>query len=238
MLEIAVCDDEPVMRKELFAHFSSYMAKKQDMDYRISSFENGNQLLESGCEFDLIFLDIQMEKPDGMETARRLRRRGKRSHLVFVTVLKEYVFEAFEVEACDYLLKPLDAGYFRRTLDRVFRYIRQQPGEKLLVQRGGQTQVVLLSECVYCEVQGRKIYIHQKNGEVIDYYDRMEKLKCHVDGRFFQCHRSYLVNLDYVQGCGEGQVVLCHGEKIPVSRLRERELTQALLRHMKERRDG
>ena len=61
MLEIAVCDDEPVMRKELFAHFSSYMAKKQDMDYRISSFENGNQLLESGCEFDLIFLDIQME---------------------------------------------------------------------------------------------------------------------------------------------------------------------------------
>ena len=79
MLEIAVCDDEPVMRKELFAHFSSYMAKKQDMDYRISSFENGNQLLESGCEFDLIFLDIQMEQPDGMETARRLRRRGKRS---------------------------------------------------------------------------------------------------------------------------------------------------------------
>ena len=56
-----------------------------------------------------------------------------------------------------------------------------------------------------------------------------------MDGRFFKCHRSYLVNLDYVSGCQDGQVDLAQGEKIPVSRLRERALTQALLRHMKER---
>lgn len=171
-----------------------------------------------------------------METARRLRQRGSQSLLVFVTVLKECVFEAFEVEACDYLLKPLDTGHFERTMERVYERIRRKPAKRLLVQRGNQSQVVLLSESVYCEVQGRKIYIHQKNGEIIDYYDRMENLKSHVDGRFFQCHRSYLVNLDYVRGCGDGQVLLPEGEKIPVSRLRERELTQALLCHMKERR--
>ena len=79
-------------------------------------------------------------------------------------------------------------------------------------------------------------YIHQKSGEVIDYYNRMENLKSRVDGRFFQCHRSYLVNLDYVRGCEAGQVLLPNGERIPLSRLRERELTQALLRHMKARR--
>ena len=95
---------------------------------------------------------------------------------------------------------------------------------------------MLLSETVYCEVQGRKIYIHKNNGEVIDYYDRMENLKCRVDGRFFQCHRSYLVNLDCVRGCEAGQVLLPQGERIPVSRLRERELTQALLMHMKARK--
>lgn len=236
LLEIAICDDESAMRKEIFDHFSKYMAKRPDIVYHISSFESGSQLLKSGQEYDLIFLDIQMEQPDGMETARRLRQRGSCSRLIFVTVLKECVFEAFEVEACDYLLKPLDTGHFDRTLERVFRSIKLGQEERLLVQRGNKSQVILLSESVYCEVQGRKIYIHLKNGEVIDYYDRMENLKHHVDERFFQCHRSYLVNLDYVRGCKAGQVWLSCGDKIPVSRLRERELTQALLMHMKARR--
>lgn len=235
MLEIAICDDEPVMRKEISGYLREYMAKRPDIPYRISGFESGKRLLESGQEFDLIFLDIQMEQPDGMEKARRLRLRGSRGLLVFVTVLKECVFDAFEVEACDYLVKPLDVERFRRTMDRLFLSMRSKPEERILVQRGNQSQVILLSEIVYCEVQGRKIYIHQKNGRVIDYYDRMENLKCHVDGRFFQCHRSYLVNLDYVRGCAEGQVLLPQGEKIPVSRLRERELTQTLLKHMKVR---
>lgn len=235
MLEIAICDDEPVMRKEVSRHFSDYMEKRQDAAYHIRSFESGKQLLACGQEFDLIFLDIQMEEPDGMETAEKLRQKGCLSRLVFVTVLKECVFDAFEVEASGYLMKPLDPRHFIRTMDRVFRQIRPKPKERLLVRRGGQSQVVLLSESVYCEVQGRKIYIHQENGKVIDYYDRMENLKRCVDGRFFQCHRSYLVNLDYVRGCETGQVLLPEGQKIPVSRLRERELTQALLRHMKTR---
>lgn len=235
MLEIAICDDEPVMRKELSGYLSKYITLRQDKAYRISGFESGSQLLESGQEFDLIFLDIQMEGLDGIETARRLRQRGSRGRIVFVTILKECVFEAFEVEASGYLIKPLDAEQFRRTMDRVFGNIGTKPKERLLIQRGNQSQIVLLSECVYCEVQGRKIYIHQENGEVTDYYDRLENLKNLVDGRFFQCHRSYLVNLDYVRGCEAGQVLLPRGETIPVSRLREREFTQALLKHMKAR---
>ena len=67
------------------------------------------------------------------------------------------------------------------------------------------------------------------------YYGRLEHLERRVDGRLFKCHRSYLVNLDYVRGCQAGQVLLSQGERIPASRLRERELTQALLRRLRER---
>ena len=190
MIKFAICDDEPFMVEELSQYISKYMEERQSPAYEVECYSSGRSLLESGRDFDIIFLDIQMEQPDGMETARRLRQRGSQSLLVFVTVLKECVFEAFEVEACDYLLKPLDTGHFERTMERVYERIRRKPAKRLLVQRGNQSQVVLLSESVYCEVQGRKIYIHQKNGEIIDYYDRMENLKSHVDGRFFQCHRS------------------------------------------------
>lgn len=191
--------------------------------------------MESDCAFDLIFLDIQMEQPDGMEIARMLRQQNNQSLLIFVTVLKEYVFDAFEVEAFDYLTKPLDHGRFWRTMDRVMRVLEQQAAKSIVIQRGTSCEVLLLSQIVYCEVQGRKIYIHQSDGRIIDYYDKLEDFERRVDGRFFKCHRSYLVNLDYVRGCNAGQVILSGEDRIPVSRLRERDLTQALLHYMKER---
>ena len=105
----------------------------------------------------------------------------------------------------------------------------------MLIRKGSSHEVIFLSRIVYCEVQGRKLYVHLSDGTVTDYYQKLEAFIQQVDGRFFRCHRSYLVNLDFVNGCGDGQVRLIQDWKIPVSRLREQALTQALLCHMKER---
>lgn len=235
MMKFAICDDEPAMVQRLSASLTDYMEQRRSAPYSVCRFSSGRSLLESEDTFDLIFLDVQMEHPDGMETARLLRRRGDRSLLIFVTVLKECVFDAFEVGAYDYLLKPLDLGRFARTMDRALQALDRKITEAVVVRRGSSCQVVPLSEIVYCEVLGRKLYLHKSDGAVVDYYDRLEHLERRVDRRFFKCHRSYLVNLDHVLGCRDGQVLLPRGEAIPVSRLRERELTQALLRHMRER---
>lgn len=235
MLKFAICDDEPYMAQEIANQLSRYMNGEQITSYCVSSFQNGCSLLESGCDFDVIFLDIQMEHLNGMETAKMLRQRKNHSLLIFVTVLKECVFDAFEVEAFDYLLKPLDSGHFKRTMDRIIKSLQQRETKNIVVQRGTSCDVILLAEIVYFEVQGRKIYIHQRSGKITDYYDKLDDLAQRIDGRFFRCHRSYLVNIEYVRGCNAGQVILSQGNKIPVSRLRERDLTQALLRYMKER---
>ena len=234
MIMFAICDDEPQMAREIADQLAGYM-KETDCDYSVDCFSSGYALLKSSDEFDVIFLDIQMERPDGMETAALLRQRESRSLLIFVTVLKDRVFDVFPLETFDYLLKPLDRDRFRRTMDRALRWLERDAAKNLVIQRGSGCQVVPLSDILYCEVLGRKIFIHKKDGIVLDYYDRLEDLEQRVDSRFFKCHRSYLVNLDHVGGCQEGQVLLSQGERIPVSRLRERELTQALLRHMKER---
>ena len=235
MIKFAICDDEPIMAQALAGHLAEYMKENLITAYDLSSFSDGRALLDAGGSFDVIFLDIQMEQPDGMETARLLRRRGDHSLLIFVTVLKECVFDSFQMEAFDYLLKPLDSARFHQTMDRALRSLEQRTAGDLVIQKGTGCEVVLLSDIVYCEVLGRKIYLHKSDGTVSDYYNKLEDLERRVDGRFFKCHRSYLVNLDYVRGCQDGQVLLSQGERIPASRLRERELTQALLRYMKER---
>ena len=231
MVTFAICDDEPQMVQALRGRLAAYMEEVRREDCRVSCFSDGRSLLESGG-FDVIFLDIRMEDPDGLETARQLRRRGERGLLIFVTALPEYVSDAFALEASDYLVKPLDDARFRRTMDRVLGLLERRGGGAVVVRRGGGWEVVPLAELTYCEVQGRKLYLHRQGGQITDCYGRLEELERQVDGRFFRCHRSYLVNLDCVRGCREGQVLLPRGEAVPVSRLRERALTQALLRRM------
>ena len=235
MLHFAVCDDEPYMLDRLSAQISECLAELDCRDFRLSRFSGGQALLEAGERFDLVFLDIQMDPPDGLETAKALRRRGDGCLVVFLTVLRERVFDAFEVRAFDYLVKPADPRRLRRTLERALEDLDRRRARSLLIQRGTAWEVVPLDEIAYCEVMGRKVYLHRKDGGVVDYYDKLTDLERRLGSGFFRCHRSYLVNLDHVGGCQDGQVLLSQGERIPVSRLRERELTQALLRHMKER---
>ena len=235
MINFAICDDEPHMLKEIAEKLCLYMKEKQPVSYHIDTFSGGSSLLDSSGDFDLIFLDIQMNAPNGMETARILRERSYRGLIIFVTVLKECVFDSFEVQPFDYLLKPLDDGHFRRTMDRTLQALKEQKSSTIIIQKGGSCEVIRLSDVEYCEVQGRKIYIHQSSGKVTDCYEKLETFAGRLNSRFFRCHRSFIVNLGCVSGCAAGQITLSSGGKMPVSRLREHELRQALLRFMKER---
>jgi len=153
--------------------------------YCVNGFSSGQSLLESGCDFDLIFLDIQMEQPNGLETANILRQHKNHCLLIFVSVLNECVFDAFEVEAFDYLVKPLDRGHFKKTMDRVLKSLQQREAKRIVVQRGTSCDVILLAEIVYCVVQGRKIYIHQSDGTITGYYlcHRYTEEREHLEAR-------------------------------------------------------
>lgn len=235
MITFAVCDDEPCMLEEITEWVSGYM-KGKSMECRVRCFTDGREILECAEEFDVMLLDIQMAGLNGMETARQMRGRGFDGLVIFITILKECVFDSFEVEAFDYLIKPLEEIRFKRTMERIIKSIEEKPEKRILIRRGNELQLIPFAQVVYCEVLGRKIYLHQKAGDTIDYYARMEELEKCTAHHFFRCHRSYLVNLDYVCGLREGLVLLSEGSRIPVSRLREMELAQALLVHMKERR--
>lgn len=235
MLSIAICDDEKSMRDGLSGLLTAYF-KDRHREVRISQFEDGKSFERCREQFGLVFLDIRMAGPTGMETARALRKRRFEGLIIFITVLKEYVFEAFEVEAFDYLVKPLEKERFRHTMDRAVKVLDEKEQGRLLIQKGREYRLVAYGEILYCEAIGRKIYLHLKNGEVIDYYAKMEKLEQELGEHFYRCHRSYLIHLRYVNGYEEGAALLEGGGSVPVSRLRGQDFAQRILSYMEEKR--
>lgn len=234
MINIGICDDELFMRKELTEMVSGFF-RNENMEVTIMKFSNGNSLLQYSKQLDIIFLDIQMQDLNGMETAKTLRSQNYKGFLIFVTVMEELVFHAFEVRAFDYLIKPVEHYRFTHTMKRLLSDMQNCVDTNLLVRRGNECRIIPFDDIVYCEIINRKIFLHLGRQEVIDYYDKIQNLEKKLDGRFFKCHRSYLVNLKCLKGYKNGLAYLNTGETIPVSRLRNEEFSNVILQYMKER---
>ena len=196
-------------------------------------FSSGEELLSYNGQIDILFLDIQMKDMDGMETARKLRADKFRGFLVFITVLKEMVFQSFEVQAYDYLVKPVDDKQFEKTMERLYASMQNASEDSLLVQKGYEGRIIRKDEIVFCEIIDRKIYLNLASGEVVDYYERIENLETKLNNRFYRCHRSYLINLKHLKGYKNGTACMDNGKEIPVSRLRSREFSGVVLQYMK-----
>lgn len=233
MIHIAVCDDETVMQEELQKRVTDFF-KGEKLEISIQIFSSGESLLGHEGQFDILFLDIQMGGRNGMETARELRIRGYKGFLIFVTVLEELVFDSFEVQAFDYMIKPIEDARFLRTMNRLVTAVKDAAETNLLVRKGNECRIIPFDEIVYCEIINRKVFLYLNNKEVIDYYDKIENLQKKLDDRFFKCHRSYLVNLKYLRGYDKGTAYLDNGRTIPVSRLRSEEFSSVILQYMKK----
>ena len=202
-MRIAICDDEKNIR-ELIGN----RVIAQYPEAEIVFYPSGEKLLLSDKRIDILFLDIQLTGRNGMETARELRKKEKEVILIFVTAAEEYVFQAFDVGAFHYLVKPIDDVKFnevlRRAVDernvqRAQRAKVKTPEEKyVMINNAGVHSKVLIDDIVYAEVFNRKIVIHKMNG-TIEYYGKLSDLEALAGDNFFRPHRAYLINFKYVE---------------------------------------
>lgn len=232
MIHIAICDDEKHMSDHIRTMASDFFRKK-NREIQLRAFLSGEQLLNYDGQIDILFLDIQMNGMDGMETARKLRDSKFRGFLIFITVLKEMVFQSFEVQAYDYLVKPVEEKQFEKTMERLYTSMQNASEDSLLVQKGYEGRIVREEEIIFCEIIDRKIYLNLTSGEVVDYYERIENLETKLGSHFFRCHRSYLINLKHLKGYKNGTAYMDNGKEVPVSRLRSKEFSSVVLQYMK-----
>ena len=233
MITIAICDDEKQTVAQIGKLVSGFFRKK-NMEASVVCFSGGEELLNYDKSIDILFLDIQMNGMDGMETARKLRSRNFKGFLIFITVLQEMVFQSFEVQAYDYLLKPVVEKKFARTMERLLASMNNVSEEKLLVQRGYERSIVSFADIIYAEIIDRKVYLHLVSSEVVDFYDRIENLEERLDSRFFRCHRSYLINMQHLKSYKNGVAYMESGKEIPISRLRSKAFSEVILQYMRE----
>lgn len=227
-VKIAICDDEQALCETLRQKIERH-CKNSGITCQIYVFDSGNELLSLPEEKipDILFLDIQMPGKNGMQTARELRSQNRDMILIFVTALSEYVYEAFDVNAFHYLIKPFEDEKLREVLDRALQQCEKQAEDPvktekqdqpraILVKQGGLSTKVPLSDIVYAEVFNRKIMLHTINGD-IEYYGKLTDLSEQTGADFYRTHRAYLVNLKYVEKYNATTVWL-KTDAIPVSK--------------------
>ena len=201
MYRVLLVEDEEIELETL----RDYIDWKKNGISRVFTARNGRRALECLEEnmADIVITDIQMPGMDGMETARILRQKNEKMVLIFVTAVEEYVFQAFDVAAFHYLVKPFSDEKFEEVVKRAVRSIKEysenQLDEKyMMVQSGGSHMKVFLKDIVYAEVYNRKVIIHTRDTN-IEYYGKLQELSEIAGADFFRTHRAYLVHFKYVQ---------------------------------------
>lgn len=233
-MRIVICDDEKEIR-ELLAEKTVAIYPQAD----ISLVSSGEELLSLEEKADILLLDIQMPGRNGMETAKELRRTNKKAIIIFVTVLDDFVFQAFDVGAFHYLVKPFDDGKFAEVLQNALKQSEDRKklegaggeGEmpSLMITVGGEHITVNLADIIYAEIFDRKIIMHTVDGD-IEYYGKMKELEKEVGEEFYRTHRSFLVNFGFVRKYDASTVYLEKGQAL-IAKQNYREFVRAYLRY-------
>lgn len=235
-MKIAVCDDEERIRNIVMSELNASFP-----DDEIICFSTGEDVLkvveQDGYMPDIILLDIMMPGTSGMEVARRLRDVSDDVVIIFITGEKQYVFDAFDVRAFHFLVKPFSnekmVSVIKNAKEEIAKTsIKTQKKYVMLNSRGSHIRLCV-SDIIFAEVYGTRIIVHTRSDE-IEYYGHLSELHKLVGDGFFRTHRGYLVNLKFVKRYDSGKCYMAKGEAL-ISKQNYPIFVKALMDYNKKR---
>lgn len=235
MFRIAICDDETVVL-EYFSQKLADTMGKYHVNYTISQFVSGEELLMDISQhgiFDVIFLDIELTRMDGIAAARQIRTQFPYTIMIFISNYSEYYKAAFDVQPFQFLDKPIDEGEFNDVFERVYRQITAN-AEQFSFCYNRVYYNLHLNEILYFESDRRLVYVVCSNRRYV-YYGRLgeiEKYLLHCRTCFLRIHKSYLVNLDYVREYRKEQMTMENDDILPISHERRKQVREYYMQRL------
>ena len=225
-MDIAVVDDEKVIRGHI-----REMIENQKPDCNVACFSSGEELLAAAKPFDIIFLDIQMDGMNGIEAAKEVREKNADTVLIFITGIKEYVFEALDIYAFHYLIKPVMEQKFTEVFEQALkeaglRKMRQK--KQLFINTRNKGITIDADNILYIESISRKVEIHTMQ-EVIEAYGALGELETQLGGTFYRCHRGYLVNMAHIKEYKSDCITLTGGNTVYLTKKKYGEFVNAYM---------
>ena len=235
MIRIGFCDDDLSVLNELQVLLGRYRVERnQEIDY--TSFHSPLDLLaaiEGGARFDVLLLDVLMPGENGIDAAAEIRNYDRDVKIIFLTSSPEFAVQSYSVDAYFYQLKPIWAESFYRLMDSVLATCEKEQADSLILRcKSGITRIEL-KQLEYCEVIHRTLFLHLTSGKVLESIGSLDELCGHLEpyGNFLRPHRSYLINLDYVQNLSARAITMSCLTEIPIPRGKYNEIKNVFLEY-------
>lgn len=239
MLQIAVCDDNIDELSNIVQLINQYRAERHfSCEYAV--FSNGFELvsaLEKRKRFDIYCLDIIMPGFTGIDVAKEIRSYDKTAPIILFTTSPEFALESYSVKAINYVLKPISKEKFFFTFDDILERIRLEKNEDAIVVKSNEgIQKILTSNLVFVEVIGRSVFYHLQSGRVIECIESFSSVCDNLlkYRQFIKTHRSFIVNMQYVDTIENRQLTLQTLTSIPIAQGKAKEIKEQYLAYQME----
>ncbi|MEK3669822.1 MULTISPECIES: LytR/AlgR family response regulator transcription factor [unclassified Paenibacillus] len=234
IITIAIVEDDINQARLLESHLTIFGIEK-GVSFNIMHFQHAVALLENyTANFDIIFMDIQLPYMNGMDAARSLRALDKEVILIFITNLTQYAIHGYEVEALDYIVKPVEYYDFALKMSRAIRRIDEKPGHDMLIATDKGIRKISPKSIRYIETEGHHVIYHTAEGDLRQYatISSIEEKLQEYD--FYRCNNCYLVNLAYVQRI-QGYTVVLDGVDLRISQPRKKAFVEKLMLYVSKK---
>ena len=220
MIKIAFCDDDMEVLHQMNELLDRYRVERNE-DITYAAFQSPFELLteiEKGIRPDILFLDVVMPGQNGMDVAKEIRQYDTNMKIIFLTSSPEFAVESYSVGAYFYQLKPIWEESFFRLMDAVLVECEKKKKNSLILRSKDGITRIDLQQLEYCEVLGRKLLFHLENGAVLESAGSLDDLAGQLMqySNFFRPHRSFLVNMEYIQNISSRSIKMVHDAEIPI----------------------
>lgn len=220
MIKIAFCDDDMEVLHQMNELLDRYRVERNE-DITYAAFQSPFELLteiEKGIRPDILFLDVVMPGQNGMDVAKEIRQYDTNMKIIFLTSSPEFAVESYSVGAYFYQLKPIWEESFFRLMDAVLVECEKKKKNSLILRSKDGITRIDLQKLEYCEVLGRKLLFHLENGAVLESAGSLDDLAGQLMqySNFFRPHRSFLVNMEYIQNISSRSIKMVNDAEIPI----------------------